>query len=630
MGSERQQPGHSMRQLCLWALSYALRRRSALAVVLLTMLLEIGLDLLKPWPMKILVDHSLNGEPMPPGLAAAVALLPGAAGREGLLAWCVVGTVVLFLLAWGLGLAAAIANLQFGQGMVYDLATDLFGHLQRLSLRFHSRRSVGDTVRRVTADCGCVATIVQHALLPVLTALVTLVLMFGILCRMDALLALLALAVLPGMVFVFRRFAQPMMDRSYEQQEAEGRVYDVVEQTLSAIPVVQAFVREEHGDRRFAATARTTLNAALATTNVQLWFKVLMGLTTALGTAAILWMGGHHVLSGQLSVGDLLVFLAYLGFLYAPLETLMYTSSTVHGAAGSARRVLEVVETEPEVADRPAARPLPQVKGYVRLENVTFGYEPERPVLRDVSLEVLPGQTAALVGFTGAGKTTLVSLVPRCFDPWEGRITLDGHDVRDVQLRSLREQVGLVLQQPFLFPLTIAENIAYGRPGASRHEIEAAARAANAHAFIERLPEGYETVVGERGATLSGGERQRLSIARALLKDAPILILDEPTSALDAETEGLLLEALRRLMRGRTTLIIAHRLSTIRNADWIAVIDQGQVVEKGTHAELLERRGLYAYLHGIQSGLLSQAPPGDQRDAWDGAALEAGKEMIDG
>ena len=622
MGGERQHPVRSMRQLCLWALSYALRRRSALAVVMLTKFLEIGLDLLKPWPLKVLVDHSLQSEPMPPGLAAAVALLPGAATREGLLTWCVVAALVLFLLAWGLGLAAAIANLQFGQGMIYDLAADLFGHLQRLSLPFHCRRSVGDTVRRVTADCGCVAAIVHDALLPVLTAVVTLVLMFGILCRMDAVLALLSLAVLPGMVFVFRRYAQPMMDRSYEQQEAEGRVYDVVEQTLSAIPVVQAFVREEHGDRRFAATTRATLDAAVATTNVQLWFKVLMGLTTALGSAAILWIGGEHVLSGKLSVGDLLVFLAYLGFLYAPLETLMYTSSTVHGAAGSARRVLELLETEPEVADRPGARPLPPVQGHICLENVTFGYEPGRPVLRDVSLEVLPGQTAALVGFTGAGKTTLVSLVPRCFDPWEGRVTLDGHNVRDVRLRGLREQVAVVLQEPFLFPLTIAENIAYGRPDASRHEIEAAALAANAHAFIERLPEGYETVVGERGATLSGGERQRLSIARALLKDAPVLILDEPTSALDAETEGLLLEALQRLMRGRTTLLIAHRLSTIRHADWIAVIDDGQVVEKGTHAELLERQGLYAHLHGIQFGLPAQIPLGERPGAE--------KEMVDG
>jgi ATP-binding cassette subfamily B protein/subfamily B ATP-binding cassette protein MsbA len=273
----------------------------------------------------------------------------------------------------------------------------------------------------------------------------------------------------------------------------------------------------------------------------------------------------------------------------------------------SVDRVLELLDAEPEVKDRPGAVALPGVRGHVRLEGVTFGYEPGRPVLCDVSLEVLPGQTVAVVGATGAGKTTLVSLVARFFDPWAGRVTLDGHDLRDVRLRSLRDQVSLVLQEPFLFPFSIAENIAYGRPGASRAEVEAAARAANLHDFIARLPHGYETVVGERGATLSGGERQRLSIARALLKDAPVLILDEPTSALDAHTEQLLLGALRRLMEGRTTFIIAHRLSTVRDADRIVVLQDGQIAEAGTHAELLERAGVYARLYHTQAG--SKARP---------------------
>jgi ATP-binding cassette subfamily B protein/subfamily B ATP-binding cassette protein MsbA len=280
----------------------------------------------------------------------------------------------------------------------------------------------------------------------------------------------------------------------------------------------------------------------------------------------------------------------------------MYTSSTIQGAAGSAKRVLEVLGTKQEVQDAPDAISLTEVRGHLVMDQVAFGYEPERPVLDEVSLDILPGQVVAIVGATGAGKTTLVSLLPRFFDPWQGRITLDGHDLRTLQIKSLREQIALVLQEPFLFPLTVAENIAYGKPEASGAEIEAAARAANAHEFIMKLPNGYNTRIGERGATLSGGERQRLSIARAFLKNAPILILDEPTSALDAVTERSLLDAMRRLTQGRTTLIIAHRLSTIRNADRIIVIDQGKIVEDGTHDELLLTMGRYANLHLLQVG----------------------------
>jgi ATP-binding cassette subfamily B protein/subfamily B ATP-binding cassette protein MsbA len=596
-----------MTALCAWALRRAVRRPLGLTAVLLTMLLHVGFDVLKPWPMLVLVDHVLKGEPLPALLAHGVAWLPGAATAEQLITWCVAASVVLFLASWLLGVATTYANINFGQRLVYDLAGELFGHLQALSLRFHSRNPVGDSIRRVTSDCGCVATIVKDALVPVLSSIVGVVVMFTILWQLDAALTLLALTVVPCMIAVFHRYAVPMMVRSYEQQKVEAEVYDLVEETLSAMPVVQAFGREAQAERRLRGISQRVIAAALAAVNVQLRFKVLMGASTAAGTAAILWVGSVHVLDGELSLGSILVFLSYLASLYAPLEALMYTSSTIQGAAGSARRVLEILQLDPEVKDRPDAVALPAVVGHVRLENVTFGYEPGRPVLQGVTLTIAPGATLALVGATGAGKTTLASLIPRFFDPWHGNVTIDGVDVRTVTVKSLRAQVSLVLQEPFLFPMTIAENIAYGRSHASREQIVAAARAANAHAFIERLPQGYDTPVGERGATLSGGERQRLSIARAFLKDAPLLILDEPTSALDAETEGLLLEALERLMHGRTTIIIAHRLSTIRNADRIVVLHRGRIVESGTHAELLAAQGRYAYLHGLQQGTAAEA-----------------------
>jgi ATP-binding cassette, subfamily B, bacterial len=408
------------------------------------------------------------------------------------------------------------------------------------------------------------------------------------------------------MILLIRIFDRPMTERVYEHQQLEGEMMALAEQTLTALPVVQAFSREDHEDRRFRSLSQRTHRASLRAVASQTQFGIGVDATTAIGTAVILVIGGVHVLQGQLLLGSLLVILTYLASLYAPLSTLAYLSSGFASAAARARRVFEILDVEESIKDAPGAEPMPArpkgKPGAVRLEEVTFGYEPGRPALQDITLSVQPGEVIALVGKTGAGKSTLVSLIPRFFDPWQGQVMMDGIDVRKIQLSSLRAQVALVLQEPFLLPLSVAENIAYGRPTATRKEIMAAASAANADEFIRKLPEGYDANLGERGVNLSGGQKQRLAIARALLKDAPVLILDEPTSALDTETEMQLLESLERLMAGRTTFIIAHRLSTIQRADRVVVLEEGRIAESGRPLELLAAEGLYYRLHSQQVG----------------------------
>jgi len=415
-----------------------------------------------------------------------------------------------------------------------------------------------------------------------------------------------ALAIAVPLILLIRRLDRPMTRHSLRVHERESDVSSRVQETLSAIRAVQAFAREPLEHERFERQAAASLHANLHLTLLQTGSQMVVSLLMAVGTAAVIWLAGRRALDGILTPGDVVLLAAYLVMLYKPLETLAYTAVAVQGAAAGARRVLALLDVRPDVVDAPDALPLPgRAAGGLAFEGVTFAYRSGEPALRDVSLDVRPGEIVAIVGASGAGKTTLASLVVRFYDPGAGRLTLDGHDLRKLTLRSLRENVALVLQDPIIFGASVRENIAYGRPEATAEDVERAAHAANAHDFIAALPEGYDTVVGERGVTLSGGQRQRLSIARAFVKDAPILILDEPTSSLDAENERAILDALARLMKGRTTLIIAHRLSTIRHADRIVVLQDGAVVEQGTHAELLARHQVYARLHALQAAPVS-------------------------
>jgi ATP-binding cassette, subfamily B, bacterial len=569
-----------------------------LTVVLVTLGVEVALDLARPWPTKLLVDNVLGDKPIPNILSG----LPGPATHRGILVWVVAGTVLIFVLGMLVSIANQVASVRLSQRMEYALGGDLFRHLQKLSLLFHHRRPLGDTLARVTGDASCVPVLVTGGLLPVLQSAITVIAMFVIMFQLQATLTLYALAVVPFLVLTIRFLAGPMQQRTRRQRDLEGRLMSVVEGTLSAMPVVQAFTREPIEDARYQENADRLVAAYQRSTALGMLFKLVTGLVTAVGTAVIMYVGAIYVLDGKLTVGTVLVFISYLASLYAPLNSISYTGATIQYGLSQADRVLEVLAIEPDVEDGPDAHDV-DVKGHILYEDVAFGYEPGRPVLNGVSLEARPGEVVAIVGPTGAGKTTLVNLLVRFFDPWTGRISIDGADLRDIRLRSLRTQVAMVLQDPFIFPMSVAENIAYGRPDASRAHIAAAAKAANADAFIERLPDGYDTVIGQKGATLSGGEKQRLSIARAFLRDAPILVLDEPTSALDANTEAMLLDALDRLMAGRVTFIIAHRLSTIRHADQILVVDSGRIVERGSHEELVAGRGLYAGLYERQMNI---------------------------
>ncbi len=576
---------------------YVIRQWRWLSAIFVLTLLSSASGALRPWPLKLLVDYALGGESVPVVLTSGLESVGLQDTPSTLVVFSAAVTLALFALNSALSIGLNLCWTLGGQRMVYDLAGDLFARLQRLSLRFHARQSVGDSLSRLTGDTRVVCSVADTLFMTPVQHVLTLCGMLFIGFALDPVLATLAVVMTPLLALSSRFFGKRLKRRARLGREAKSRLMSFVHQTFRAIPLVQAYGTQSRHTEGFRDLAE---DAVLLTQRGNLLgssYGLINGLITTTGVALVLYVGGVRVLSGAIPLGTLLVFLAYVRKMQSASGGLFKIFTKLKSAEASLDRVMEVMESDdflPEVRDSEKVALAPRNRPVqVCFEGISFGYEPDQPVLQEVTLEALPGEVVALVGPTGAGKSTLVSLLPRFYDPWEGRVTIDGIDIRRVKLAELRSQISIVLQDPFLMPLSVADNISYGQPDASHEAIRQAAIGAQADSFISRLPDGYETVIGEGGTRLSGGERQRLSIARALLKDAPLLILDEPTSSLDVETEVSLVDALQRLVKERTTFIIAHRLSTIQHADRIAVLDAGRLVQLGSHAELLAQEGLY-------------------------------------
>jgi ABC-type multidrug transport system fused ATPase/permease subunit len=591
-------------QIIYRLLVYSFRYWKHFLLLLFVALLGVGVEVAKPLPLKIIIDNVLANQTLPAFLAQFFENNGASLSREYLLVWTIglaillaIGSAVVSMLVSGMTISIA-------QRLVYDFSLELFNKLQQLSLSYYGRNQVGDLLQRVNADVYVVYFVVAQIALPVIISTVSLCAMFYVMVQLSPTLSLIAAAVIPLLAASLFAFSKPLDTTTTRQFKTQGELMAFMQQSLTAVKVVQGFARERFMQNKLAERALEFSNAYKTANQVSLGYGQVATLITALATAVMLGFGTRNVLSGNLSIGDLFVFLGYLGSLYGLVNSLTVAVGTAITIGARGRRVFEILDSNEVIREKPNAVRLENVRGEIAFENVTFGYKNEtgeiRTILRDISFSVMPGQITALVGETGAGKTSLVSLLSRFYDLIEGRILIDGRDITDVQLNSLRENISLVLQEPFLFPVSIAENIAFGRPDATREEIVEAAKFAQADEFISRLPEGYDTVISEGGASLSGGERQRISIARALLKNAPILVLDEPTSALDAHTEAQIFKALDNLMIGRTTFIISHRLSTIKRADQIITLKDGLIVERGTHESLLSAGKVYANLYKHQ------------------------------
>lgn len=571
----------------------------SLSLALIAGIGEIAADLLEPWPLKIILDHLLQSKPAPGWMSGLISRTVGD-DKLAVLNFAVLAVALIAILGAASSYAEKYLTTSFGQWVMHDLRRILYQQIHRLSLAEHDKKRTGDLIGLVTSDIEAIQSFITTALLGLLVNAFTLVGMVAVMFYLNWRFTLIALSVVPALFVVVYFFTIRIKKASRAVRKKESELVSVVQEVLSSIRVVKAFAREDYEQRRFEEQSLENVEMALWARNIKAKLAPVVEVIVAVGTCLVLGYGARLVLAGTLSPGVLIVFLLYLGKMYKPIRELSKMTDTISKAIVGYERIQEVMETESHVRDLPQARQAPHFKGKIEFDKVSFSYSPDQPILKDLSFQVEPGQLVAFVGPSGTGKTTILSLIPRFYDPTSGQVKIDGTDIRRYKLQSLREQMSFVLQETLLFHAPIWQNIAYGKPEARRAEIIRAAEFANAHEFIEEMAEGYDTMVGERGITLSGGQRQRVAIARAIIRDTPLLMLDEATSGLDTASEQLVLEALDRLMKGRTCVVIAHHLATIRRADVIFVVKDSMLVERGTHKELLASGGEYAELVGKQ------------------------------
>jgi len=574
--------------------------RRTLVVILLAMLVETGMSLATPWPLKIILDNVVGDHKLTPWLHHLAGDLLRRDSRMHVAALAASAFVLIALLG---AIASYIDNYyteSVGQWVAHDLRMKMYEHLQRLSLGYYNTHATGTILSTITADIQTIEGFASSSTLNIVVDMLTIVCMLGLMFWLNWDFTLIAVAVTPFLLLFVSRFKKAVKKATREVRKEQSEIVAVVQQGLESIQAVKAFGQEKAEQAQLQAVSEATVSAALKARSVKALLSPVVTITVAACTAVVLWRGAALILAGSMTVGSLTVYLAYLTKFFKPVKDLATTTNAVAQAAVGTERIRAILDTDTVMPEKEDGIAPEAVAGEIEFEHVAFGYDPSYPILTDVSFKIKPGQFVGIVGPTGSGKSTVVSLIPRFYDVQSGAVRIDGRDVCDYKLKSLRDKIGYVLQDTVLFRGTILENIAFGRPEATKEEIVAAAKLANADEFISRMPLGYDTMVGERGSTLSGGQRQRIGIARVMVRNSPILLLDEPTAALDSESEKLVIDALQRLMEGRTVIAIAHRLSTIRDANQIIVITGGVVAESGTHDELMALKGLYAELHRTQ------------------------------